>query len=256
MAAVQEALKRALVPEGDLDEITVEAEMLAKKSKGLLPVETHVKEAIKERMKELKLQSDRVAFHTETGLQMIPLDVLTWRVLQKVPGLFGSTVKLPQLALIPVEEDNPSMRFNGYNLHDPGYPKRVSQCWFDVMNSIGHAGGEDNRVSAVFTYTGAIPDDVRQKIHDTIASKVFHTSLAPHPVMNQQLYLLCEATPWKVDTKKIPKPSFLQRIDPLVVGYAHEALWLVDQFDPTAIEEYIAIEFASRPALAAGPDTV
>lgn len=256
MTAVLRALEQAEHPVDELAEITLEAASLSEKKDLLLPVEEHAKNAITSRMKVLKEQAERIEFGQKTGLPMIPFDVLKWRVVQKVPSRFVSaTVSLPQLALVSVTDKVPTIRFSSHEgMSHPGYPTSVARLYNDVYDSLLRAAGTDHRIAATYTFAGAIPQSVRESIQRVIDKAWFHSSIVDHTIANTQVYLLCESTPWHVERTKIPKPiesSLWDHLDPLVVGIAHDRLWLIDKFDPTPVEEYISIEFTERPALTA-----
>jgi len=88
--------------------------------------------------------------------------------------------------------------------------------------------GASVKVSISTKFTGAIPDEVREKIRAAESSGEF-----------DEVMLIAEVPEWKIDQTVVLVPKG----DPLVVGKKGELLWLIDAFDTTPIEEYVAKEF-------------
>lgn len=79
------------------------------------------------------------------------------------------------------------------------------------------------------SFEGIIPAETKQRIKKAEEAGVFGG-----------IYILAEVEKW--DIKKIVAPI----LDPLVVGLAHDTLYLIDTFDTTRLEEYVKQEFAVR----------
>jgi len=83
-------------------------------------------------------------------------------------------------------------------------------------------------------WSGLLPPEIKDQIHKH--SKTF----------DDKLYLLAEPTSWEFKEEKMPKPPRPVYKDPLLVGYAHGSLWLIDQFDVTPLERYVVSEFSTK----------
>lgn len=140
------------------------------------------------------------------GYKPFSLEPLTWR---------GDG--FPKLYLLPIDEEGMSLgmaREGGASFPHSSkvLPKRLAAMYEDVAN-----WGRTVNVS----FRGLIPQETRNKIEE--ARKSF-----------DGIFLLCdESTLHTVKTKA----------DPLVLGWDGSGLWLIDAFDATPIEEYIAKEF-------------
>ncbi len=77
-------------------------------------------------------------------------------------------------------------------------------------------------------YDGIMPIRVREKIAQVEESKEF-----------DQIFILAEVKEWQKDEVVIPKK------DPLVLGFVNNNLFLIDKYDTTGVEEYVANEFAT-----------
>lgn len=245
MSAVKEAVKLAAPAEGDFATIEREAVELSARAKRLLPVEQHAKTAISNRMAELRLQTERLKIARDTGCPMIPLDILGWTAEfhVKIAGkLFGADLLRPQLAIVPVEDGQAGMQIRAndgwWEIRPNSIPKPITEQYASVgQRLIRAAKASDHRIEMTYRYKGVIPDSTRDKIDE-------------HRNHFDRMYLVCDApeSEWSIDTERNPRPPRLQYLDPIVVGYAAETLWMIDVFDPTPIEEYIAMEWALKPA--------
>lgn len=250
MTAVLEAIETKIIPDGDLNLIGAEAKSLAGKAATLLPVEEHTRVAITKRMEELRLEADRLGFYAEAGLPMIPTEVLTWRQNYHLSHNYTGRVRnielaLPKLALVSVDAQRPQFGFGSGDFRGDRcriigpVPSDLIPLYNDCLVSLTSANHRaDKLISAYFTYTGAIPDSTREKIAEVREAGHFRSG---------GMFLLCEADVWTVEAKTVPRV-----VDPIVVGFKHEALWMIDVFDPTPVEQYIALEFSSAPALTEG----
>mgnify|MGYP001613508887 CR=1 FL=1 len=79
------------------------------------------------------------------------------------------------------------------------------------------------------TFTGLIPVEVREKIR-----------LAESRGLD--VCVLAEVDEWTEEVARLP-------LDPLVVGWKHGALYLIDRFDTTTVEELVAREFTTDETL-------
>lgn len=99
--------------------------------------------------------------------------------------------------------------------------EQIKQC---VKNK-----GGDSYVVTNFkvAFTGKFPEETRQKIQQ--ARK-----------LGLRTFVVSEVPNWSITEKRIPIPE-----DPLVIGYKAGRYWLIDKFDLTPTERWVAEEFTS-----------
>lgn len=248
MSAVQEALAYvSAVPSLDLGLVEQEAGELSRRSQLLLPVERDTKRAIEERMEVLKRETEISLFAEKTGLPLLSKEVLTWRNTKSVVYKAGAlkskaiSIPVPRLALIDVTWEKSAITWSSeddyYNKKQTSsqLPDDLKEIYWDVQGALqSYRALAKSDLTMWFAYTGAIPDSTREKIQKARSTHF------------NKVFLLCDAPldQWKLDVSPIPAPP-----DPIVVGHACEELWVIDVFDPTPVEEYVALEFSSVPQL-------
>lgn len=206
----------------------------------LLPVEERARLKITERIDELHQTLVRGGF-TEP---MMPMEPLTWRWKSGLP-------KLALLSLAGSSFNITAQRNNANRLGWTINPRLPEPLWLPYRDVAKLAESfcirRNSLRSFTFTFDGVIPSETRVKIAEALASRRF-----------EGLYMLVETpdTSWKVETKKGLSRwhEFRERfaninIDPLILGYAQEALWVVDKFDLTTLEQYVLDEFSQKALL-------
>jgi hypothetical protein len=78
------------------------------------------------------------------------------------------------------------------------------------------------------TFSGVIPLETKEKIREAQRSQAF-----------EDIRVLAEAD-WSLE--RYANPYYA---DPIVVGLVEGQMWVIDVFDPTPLEEYIAKEFTT-----------
>jgi hypothetical protein len=151
-------------------------------------------------------------------------------------------VRAPVFALLGLTEPEIKLRAtmdpSVIWLHGPySVRSQIREQYTALARDLHRVSGRfGRRAMLTYRFRGAIPDETRAKIRSV------HRSF-------EQVYLLAETTPESWRLERVGK-SFRQQVrdlwdDPLVVGYAAGTLWLIDSFDPTPLEQYVASEFTS-----------
>lgn len=210
------------------------------KEKGnLLHVEQEARQALDAHATALR---DELTVLTTFGraepLPMLSQEVLTWR-----HGHWLRGIPVPQLALISLmATPQPSMQFhcNEYKVRKLSSSAHFSYLYRDVMERMG--GSDRTREeSLTWHFKGVIPASTKVKIRQARSQFT-------------DIYLLAEA-PLHTWTHKRNQESRVARarrriaemnLDPIVLGYAANRLWVIDVFDPTPTETYILNEFTTK----------
>lgn len=113
----------------------------------------------------------------------------------------------------------------------PKLPAPLASCYDDVVKTLQTSARRKRKSITLATeYIGAIPNEIRGKIHE--AKGQF-----------EDVFLIAEAGKWNLVEKKarvLPNPN---EGDPLVVGWDGSSLWVIDSFDLTPIERFVKSEF-------------
>lgn len=240
MSAINNALGLARVHDADLEAITLEAASLKQKHERLLPVEAEARQRIRGVMKDLELEAQRSKFSQVKGLSTIPWEVLSWRR-YKTLGFREGAIPVPVFAMIDITDTNAKMNFTSYSGNDVTMhlPTEARRQYKDVIEALEIASNpklwwrRSQKLSINYTHGGVMPIEIRDKIGGLRGAF-------------ENIYLLCETQPehWQVKQQREPIT-----IDPLVVGYKHDCLWVIDVYDPTPTELYVSLEFVERPML-------
>jgi hypothetical protein len=117
----------------------------------------------------------------------------------------------------------------GFQTHPVFLEDLLSDGVEKVMSSVKSRGSSSKHVVANFkvAFSGQIPKETREKINQ--ARK-----------MGLEVFIVSEAQQWSISEKRIPIPE-----DPLVIGYKANVYWLIDKFDLTPTERWVAEEFTS-----------
>lgn len=198
----------------------------------LLPVEAAARTTITERIAEQHtlLGQAKIA----NRYKQLSLEPLSWRHDERLGGGFEHT-PLPVFAIVNVFSES-GMRISAMPTEfRPVLPGdgSIYKIYADVRLGLGqtHEIFMQNRFIH-WMFTGVIPQKTRDLI---LACKNDFTQDAGRTT---NIFLICETQPqeWRGE---------VTLADPLVAGWAHNTFWLIDRFDPTSLESYIAQEFTS-----------
>lgn len=195
---------------------------ISERRKTLLSVEQHTSNELSKHFNNLRAESDRtqqavsaIEFGQTTGYPCLSAEVFGWRTPNGAP------------VLVPFHVDNASVtltwdQWGQMNIGPDKVRWMIGDLWKDVKRP-----GVKTRANTTMTatFTGVIPETVRGTIRNHAKDPVF---------------LLTEVSEWDVRHTAIPVHT-----DPLVVVHKYGRLWLIDKFDTTPVEEYIAREFVS-----------
>lgn len=201
-------------------------EQLAKARKllnSLSALEAGMKQACTDAVQKLEKEKDRLSAALIFGhYPCIGLEPLKWRTEEGWPALAPFPVNGQSVVFTNLDDGWGNARIRATEALKP-----FSKLYTDVFENLAKKRAQRrSEISITATFTGVIPQSTKDKI--TEASSEF----------KEQIFVLAEVEAWKLNEVVIP-----QR-DPLVVGYAEENLWLIDQFDLTPLEEYVKREFA------------
>jgi hypothetical protein len=196
----------------------------------LLPMET---EAFK-RLGEEILVLQRKISDNDLGLPVLDPVVFTWRSGGRMfrKDVLLRYVPYPTLGVININGADGEMEIRGtwgggrYSHTGPQcLPRETYEDVGVALCSIARA-----RISSVrlrTSFTGMIPNETRERINK------WKTTFP------NDIYIVNEAS-WKLESP--PRPLFG---DPLVIGAKAGRYYLIDVFDPTTLESYIAKEFSA-----------
>lgn len=213
---------------------------MEKKTGGLFRIE---QAAIKRRGK--KSQTDEYAIHNRYYPPMVDFmreradimlscsypkmspEPLRWRDAQGFP------------LLVPFSLDEPCFRIRADGWFPHLLPDGIRQHYADVVMLLQKMGTQGSRIAGrrptrgeglciEARFEGIIPPETRQKILPLIQTWT---------LLRDRIYLLAEVEEWEAG---------LIKVDPLVIGcHRNGDLLLIDSFDVTPLEEYIAREFTA-----------
>ncbi len=222
---------------------------IERQRKGLFGLEQDAAAEFDEALRRLKIEeadaAERAAFSgalKEIRLKVLSLEVFGWR--RKKDGL-------PSLAIFGL--DSPVCKFSAarrqrYNdwgvsrgtansfVTTPILPKPLRVYYDDIAKLLQRRRSSGQRLASAtisVRFAGVIPPATREKIRKSL------------PVFDQ-VFILAEAPDWKAtQRRRRVKPVPMPIGDPLVVGYKAGQLFLIDTFDTTPVENYIAQEFTT-----------
>lgn len=199
---------------------------LSQMRESLLPVEGGARGRIDQEISGAETEIECIDFAAKTGLPRLSLEPLSWRNRKGFPILapFGVT-KAEIIIKTDFSMDSSYVRRRTTKFtpaHGEVLYRRVYSDVIAKMNEKVRESGDSVTLSARFE--GVIPNETREKIQQWPAQEVF---------------LVTEVPDWRFEKVRAP------RVDPLVCLWRHDALWLLDKFDTTPIEEYIAREFTT-----------
>lgn len=214
---------------------------LIRARKSLLPVEDVSRKKLSGTIEQLDSEIRRSNYSEP----LMPLDPLSWRWKNG----------LPKLAILPLDQGGvfsivAKRTTTGIHSNiNQDLPWQIAERYDDVLKlAQSHCVRRGSSHEFSYTFDGVIPLNVRSSIVEAQVSHRF-----------QGLYMLVE-TPekaWKVTSVKgISRRQQFQEwqanIDPLILGWAENSLWVIDKFDLTTLEDYVLTEFSSQKALPSG----
>ena len=212
--------------------------------KELFGVEQGAAKLLDAAIKKLRAEEQRVAeiaaasgTFGDIKFKTIALEVLGWR---------RKSDRFPSLAIFDLDSPTCQFRFSGSMDYDasngirrpfsikPSLPATLQERYADIGQLLGRRRDRMDffSVSISAQFSGTIPPATREKIRKWKGSF-------------ERVFMLVEAPEWVVKREeRRPKPAPILVGDPLVVGYRGGQLFLIDVFDTTPTENYIAKEFA------------
>jgi hypothetical protein len=234
-AVIEKVLERTVKHSAvDQKALELEALKLKEQKEKLLGIEIRAKEEIDARLDQLRMLHAQQTTAEQVGYapRIDPI-VFTWRNSKAIRHR-RCDVPSPALTLFGLQSPEASIRVEsgGKTIFEPQIPDFVKARYADVINAMAGVCGS-RRLSSMTLKTlfdGVIPDETREKIVEAGSSGAY-----------EKIFLLGETTDWKVSSVEQPRPIVL---DPIVVGLAAKALWVIDVFDPTPVEQYVVSEFS------------
>lgn len=168
---------------------------------------------------------DKISFEKK----ILSPEVLTWRKSQGIPYKGQeSPVPQPEVGLFGL--DTPHLSMSNHGSWDPSLPPSLAALYDDVKGALWQLdkNGYMFEYNMTATFSGLIPAETKEKIQEARKSNAF-----------TQIRLLAE-TDWSI--VQLPNPLYA---DPIVVGLIDDEMWVIDVFDPTPLEDYIAKEFTT-----------
>ena len=202
-----------------------------------LPVETDVLQEMSERIAELedKLVHIRMA---EAGYpEQFSYKPLGWRYTEGGENKQG----LPVFLILDVNAETSVFSIEGGTESgnkailpkvSPELPPAIAYWYSDLKERLVTRSLISGRIVSTHTisgsFTGVVPEKQLEVIHKAKSTDLF-----------ENIFLICQVDEWSLKSTPIPIPL----IDPLILGFAHTKLWLIDKFDLTPLEQYTAEQF-------------
>lgn len=235
--AVMERAKAAITDvtcEIDMAGIRTNLRLLQHRKDKLFGIEEGARKQLERAIFDLDTQKHEYNAHKRLSAfgtpKCIDPEVLRWR--KREPCIVqGVAIPVPELALFSLDSPTTSIWWDYHGNIGPGIPYGFAAHYEDVFSALERVSTAKTQGQLAFghymekitaEFTGVIPDRTRERILEAHKHKVF-----------DGICLLAEAE-WE-------QQSVL--VDPIVVGCSAGKLWVVDIFDPTPIEEYVAQEF-------------
>lgn len=231
---VEQAFELALPVPSVGDSFHEELEGLIEARKTLLPVEAGATFRLTAKIDEMRTELRRSSY----AEPQLPLDPLGWRWKNGLPKLV-----LLAVGSGPVFSIHASRGRFGTAHEITALPSLLARQYDDVCKlAVSHCVRRESSKTFSFTFDGVIPMPVRRRMSEAMASRRF-----------ENLYLLVEAPEkaWVVEqvkgiSRRQEAQEWASQIDPLVLGWAEQSLWVIDKFDLTTLEEYVVDEFTQK----------
>jgi hypothetical protein len=237
VAPVMERAKAAIAPfecDIDIEAVNCEVGRLNREVRMMFGIEADAVMAINQKLRDLQRMQLKHRAHQRFAdvKHKIDLEVLTWR--KPEPLHYGkSVIPQPEVGLFGLTQPwlRLSSTFNGTANWTPKLSPHISKMYGDVASALSELDNStthhmSHHISASFS--GVVPTETRQKIFAAQTSKAF-----------TDVRILAE-TSWTLEATPVPFYA-----DPIVVGLVDDEMWVIDIFDPTPLEDYIAREFTT-----------
>ncbi len=215
------------------EELAVQMQQVTSLYKGLLGIEHASKDALQESYNTLRDEREKLTRRANPGgivperYQILEINPLTVRDKDGFPALVIWKLDSPDFEI----EFRHSSETDHLSVLSPKkLPEELAKCFNDLAkllkSKVNSSYGGRTTISCKFT--GLIPRDVKGKIEEA------------RSFFGDDIFIIGEPGPWKIDVVNNPKP------DPLVVGFRDGALWLIDKFDITPLEQMLLDGFATK----------
>lgn len=220
--------------------------------RALLPIEAEAEKELTEKINTVAKELNHQMFEESE----ISFEPLTWRWANGLPKIAPMRIEEPTFTLTAGLANRKRGDATAGIGSDFRYPKEIIECYDDLFESMKRqCFRSESYLRYSFTFRGLIPDVTRIAIADAIKSHKF-----------DGIYILAESPADEWEIAHDPGKSWFTEgadhvaqtrtqirsalaaiaADPIVAGYAHGALWVIDRFDTTPLEEYLLGEFSHR----------
>lgn len=231
------ALRMATELEPDLhrlNHLEAREKFLRERRSGLTTFERNTRTQIDQERNAILAERRNITFVSKmVGFKSLPLDVLSWRHDQSFTLEYfdwshsrkSFKIHPPKLALF---NGVPDVVFSG-STRSTEYNQVIHAQYEDIWELLRT---HNAYVMLTTSFHGVIPDEIRKIISNPPKSEIGWDS---------KPMLLADAPYDSWNLMVDPTPRYL---DPLVVRLGAERLWVLGQFDPTPLEQYLLDEFA------------
>lgn len=224
-----------------------ELSSLVEKRDALLPVETLAKVHL-----EHQIRCAAVSLQFPHA-RLLDKQVLKWRWPGRPLRASIFQVPVPKLALVNLNTPVFYLRRKENNIQETSTlpPGLANSVYGDILKRLNRATAFGKRYTLSYTWEGIIPESAKKDIEQAV--RFFgHYKDAYERNTPPAVYLLTEAPykDWTMASEPIPRPP--RHIDPLIVGNMGDDLFVIGAFDPTSLEQYVAMEFMTLPPGARG----
>lgn len=214
-----------------LTAIDKKLEALSSKRGTLLPLEGAAISAIDDEIEDLdEKRRALVDRQSQLPYPKMSLEPLTWRNRQHYPRVVLFSPYMPHWQLIVGRNHDGRDAFQT----SPEYNDTIRDLYDDVVRRLLNQIDTGTRATLTAQWEGVIPNNIKNQI-----------AAVRQQVGEKNVFILAEPTNYTLSFKEIPKPVRVPNPDPLVVVWHGGSLYLVDKFDVTPVEHYIASEFAT-----------
>jgi hypothetical protein len=207
-----------------------------------LPLEVTLRKGIQQRLDQIRPQLARLTHGPEIGLPTLNPAFLGWTTDEDWFPAFSIYSLDSDVCTITLERGSPFDAFRtssqpNYTV-SPKLPACMQRHYLSdqVKASLQATAEEENlrKVELAARYDGVMPDWVREKIHAYLKPGIAEVHF-------EQIFIIAEAPAWQVN-----KTAAIPVGDPLVVGVAHQNLWLIAAYDLTAVEQKVRALFTGQ----------
>jgi hypothetical protein len=223
-----EAQKRA---KEELTRLDADITAAGKAISELLGIEIGAKPTLQAKVRQLRsrrVQAAAIASTESSSYQLFNLEPFTWRDKDGWPRLVFFGLDSPDAVIKVIKRRASWDREAGFSTQlIPTLPEPIKACYQDVIVKLRKKCKSGTSLKLRARYEGVIPAAAKAQI--ATAREQF-----------KQVFIVAEPKGFSLTEVAIPQP-----VDPLIVGWDGERLWLVGSFDTTTVEEYAKREFTS-----------